>query len=90
MSKITKRAPRVKIVKRMGRPITLPDFFLKLSTKLGGVEAAAKAIGKSDRQFRRIAHKESLLTDTTRIVLAGLAETHKLTKEFQEWDKTKV
>ena len=87
MAKSVKRAPRVKIVKRMGRPTTLPEFWLAVAKELGSVDESAKAIGKSVRQLHRIAHKESPLTDSTRIIVTALAERLKLTREFEKWVK---
>lgn len=86
MTKKVVKPPKVKIVKRIGRPMSLPPFWSDMARACGGVEELGKEIGKSVRQVRRIAHRESPLTATSRIALAAAAEKHGMLRAMQRWE----
>jgi hypothetical protein len=79
------KAPKIQILRRPGRPTTLPGPWGLLAKDLKGVDKLATAVGLSVRQTRRIAHRECPLSPSTRIVVLALMEKHGKLETFQEW-----
>ena len=86
MMKKSVKKPKVKVLKRIGRPLTLPGVWGELARDADGVEGLGAAIGKSVRQVRRIAHGESPLTGSTRIATMAFAAKHGKVKALEEWE----
>lgn len=84
--KKTVKKPKVKVLKRIGRPMTLPGVWGDLARLAGGVEELGQQIGKSVRQVRRIAHGESPLSGSTRIAAMAAAAKHGKVKALEEWE----
>lgn len=86
MSKTTKKS-KVKVVRKIGRPTNLPPFWAELARLAGGVDKLGVEIGKSVRQLRRIAHRQSPLTGSTKIATRAAAEKHRVLPQFEEWER---
>lgn len=80
------KKPKIRVVKRNGRPMSLPGIWSELARKIGSVAALSAAIGKSTRQVRRIAHRQCPITGSTRIALHATAAKYGMLKAFQEWE----
>lgn len=86
MTKKTIKKPKVKVLKRIGRPMTLPGVWGDMARDAGSVDCLGQQIGKSVRQIRRIAHGESPLTGSTRIAAMAFAGKHGREKALEEWE----
>jgi len=81
----TTKKPKVKIVHRFGAPMKLPPFWVDFARAAGSLEALSQEIGKSVRQVRRLAHRESPLTGSTLIAVRAAAEKHGMLRALEEW-----
>lgn len=86
MTKKTIKKPKVKVLKRIGRPMTLPGVWGDMARAAGSVEGLGQQIGKSVRQVRRIANGESPMTGSTRIAAMAFAAKHDKVKALEEWE----
>lgn len=81
------KAPKVKVVKKIGRPVTLPGFWGEFAKAAGGVGALSGEIGRSVRQIRRIANHESPLMGATRVAAMAIASKYKMERALEEWER---
>lgn len=86
MTKKIVKKPKVKILKKVGRPSSMPLFWTDLIRAAGGVDRLGVEIGKSARQIRRIANGYCPVTPSCRIALALAAEKHGMLKALQRWE----
>jgi hypothetical protein len=77
--------PKVRIVRRMGRPMLLPGVWGEIANKLGGVNKLSEAVCLSVRQVRRLAKRESPLVGPARVAMEAIAKRLELAREFQDW-----